>query len=150
MSKIDLKIKKLASNAIVPSYAKPGDAGLDLTAVAKMADEYGNMCYKIGLAVEIPEGYVGLLFPRSSNSTKDLILSNCVGVIDSGYRGEIQVKFKKVHIDNILNGKEKHYYNIGDRVAQLIIMQLPSVNIIETDDLSSTERGDGGFGSTGK
>jgi dUTP pyrophosphatase len=150
MSKIDLKIKKLATNAVMPKYAKSGDAGLDLTAITKIADQFGNLSYGTGLAVEIPEGYVGLLFPRSSNSKKDLILSNCVGVIDSGYRGELIVKYKKVKVDNIFFSDNPSYYDIGERVAQLVIVEIPSVTIIETDELSDTERGDGGFGSTGQ
>jgi dUTP pyrophosphatase len=114
---------------------------MDLTATEKTYDEHGNAVYKIGLAFEIPLGYVGLLFPRSSNSKQDLILSNSVGVIDSGYRGEVMLKFKRV-------GTQEYWE--GDRVAQLVIMKLPFVEIIEVDELSLSERGDGGFGSTGK
>lgn len=141
MTNIKLKIKKLHSNAVIPSYAKHGDAGMDLTAVEKTYDEYGNAVYKIGLAFEIPLGYVGLLFPRSSNSKQDLILSNSVGVIDSGYRGEVMVKFKRV-------GTQEYWE--GERVAQLVIMKLPYVEIEEVDDLTESDRGEGGFGSTGK
>src|SRR5690606_10497369 len=89
-----VKIKRLHPQAVIPSYAKPGDAGMDLTATSKSYDENGNVVYGTGLAFEIPEGYVGLLFPRSSNSKTDLILSNSVGVLDSGYRGEVMFKFK--------------------------------------------------------
>ncbi|MFO0468696.1 MAG: dUTP diphosphatase [Bacteroidota bacterium] len=141
MKEINLKVKKLHPEAVIPSYAKFGDAGMDLTATEKSYDEYGNAVYKIGLAFEIPLGYVGLLFPRSSNSKQDLILSNSVGVIDSGYRGEVMVKFKRV-------GTQE--YSEGERIAQLVIMQLPYVNIEESEELSSSERGEGGFGSTGK
>lgn len=141
MKNIELKIKKLHPDAVIPSYAKLGDAGIDLTATEKSYDEHGNAVYKIGLAFEIPLGYVGLLFPRSSNSKQDLILSNSVGVIDSGYRGEVMLKFKRVGTQEYLE---------GERVAQLVIMKLPFVEIIEVDELSSSERGDGAFGSTGK
>ena len=78
-----VKIKKLCENAVIPSYAKPGDAGMDLVATSRMFDKYGNVEYGTGLAMEIPEGYVGLIFPRSSISKKDLALTNAVGVIDS-------------------------------------------------------------------
>ena len=88
-------------------------------------------------------GYVGLVFPRSSIRKMDLALTNCVGVIDSGYRGEIQATFKKTQ------GLDSVKYNVGERGAQIIIMPYPKVNFVEVDELSSTERGDGGFGSTG-
>lgn len=143
MSTLHLKVKKLNKNAVVPQFAKPGDAGMDLTAVSKEADSNNNIVYGIGIALEIPEGYVGLIFPRSSNSKQDLLLSNSVGVIDSGYRGEIIVKFKKLFNPAIS-------YNIGERVAQLVLMKLPVVHIEEVTELSSSERGTGGFGSTGK
>lgn len=150
---IDLKIKKLHPDAIIPSFAKPGDAGLDLTAVEFDTDDNGNAVYKIGLAFEIPQGYVGLLFPRSSNASKDLILSNSVGVIDSGYRGEVMVKFKFVKPfgnNRALEGDFPVIYKVGERVAQLILMKLPNITIVETTVLSETERGTGGYGSTGK
>ena len=89
-----VRIKKLDNNAVIPSYAVHGDAGMDLTATRKWFDESGNICYGTGLAFEIPEGYVGLVFPRSSCSKKQLVLANAVAVIDSGYRGEVVMKFK--------------------------------------------------------
>lgn len=149
-----VKIKKISENAVIPSYARPCDAGMDLTATSKFFDEYGNICYGVGLAFEIPEGYVGLVFPRSSCSKKQLVLANAVGVIDSGYRGEVTVKFKpSVALDK---GQLCTYirmygiYNIGDRVAQMIIMPYPHIEFEETDKLSETERADGGYGSTDK
>ena len=87
-----IKIKKLHNDAVIPQYAKPGDAGMDLTAVDVSAD-LGYLTYKTGIAIQIPEGHVGLLFPRSSIYKTGQTLSNCVGVIDSGYRGEIMMKF---------------------------------------------------------
>ena len=87
-----INIKKLHPDAVIPRYAKPGDAGMDLTAV-DVSSDYSCLTYKTGLAIEIPEGYVGLLFPRSSVYKTGQQLSNCVGVIDSGYRGEIMMKF---------------------------------------------------------
>lgn len=139
-----VRFKKLNENAVVPAYSKPGDAGLDLTAISKELTnnpQYGYLEYGTGLAVEIPEGYVGLLFPRSSISNTGLILANAVGVIDSGYRGEIKFRFK--HIPGTAD------YNVGDRVGQLIILPYPSIETEEATELNSSERGDTGFGSSG-
>lgn len=138
-----VKIKKLVENAVIPTYAKKGDAGMDLTATSKTYDEQGNVVYGTGIAVEIPNGYVGLVFPRSSICKTDLLLTNSVGVIDSGYRGEIMAKFVYVHMHN-------KKYEIGDRIAQLIIMPYPIIEFVESEELSETERGDGGYGSSGK
>jgi dUTP pyrophosphatase len=142
---MQIRVKKLHEDAIIPAYSKPGDAGLDLTAISMQKDNYDNITYGTGLAIEIPEGYVGLIFPRSSNSKTDLYLTNHVGVIDSGYRGEIMFKYRPVN--GLLNAK---IYHIGDRIGQLIIMPYPQIELVETAELSDTERGDGGFGSTGK
>jgi len=140
-----VKIKKLHENAVIPVYSKPGDAGLDLVATSIDDDSYNNIIYGTGLAIEIPEGHVGLLYPRSSNSKTDLYLTNHVGVIDSGYRGEIMFKFRPI------NGIEDAFiYAVGDRVGQLIIIPYPSIEFVETGELSDSDRGDGGFGSTGK
>lgn len=137
-----INIKKTHKDAVIPKYASKGDAGLDLTAVSKkITDNYVE--YDTGLSFEIPEGYVGLLFPRSSISKTDLTLSNSVGVIDSGYRGSISFRFRYKH-------PLKSHYRIGDRVGQIIIMPYPPIDLEEVDNLSDTERGDGGFGSTGK
>lgn len=140
-----VNVKKLDSNAVLPTYAKHGDAGMDLTATSKGYDENGNVVYGTGLAFEIPNGYVGLLFPRSSNTKKDLILGNSVGVIDSGYRGEVVLKFK--HIDDRGN-IGLHEYDKGDRIGQVIIMPYPQIEFNLVDELSTTDRGIGGFGST--
>lgn len=143
-SVMNVLIKKLHKDSVIPKYAKEGDAGLDLTATSKWYDTDGNVCYGTGLAFEIPIGYVGLLFPRSSNAKKTLLLSNSVGVLDSGYRGEVTFKFKN------LEDEWSEEYNIGDRIGQIIILPYPQVNFIETEELSETERGDGGYGSSGK
>ena len=145
---LNVKIKKLNENAVIPQYAKHGDAGLDLTATSKEYDEHGNVCYGTGLAFEIPHGYVGLLFPRSSNTKKDLILGNSVGVIDSGYRGEVVFKFKQVLTCERDFEFGYRDYNIGDRIGQIIIMPYPQINFVEVGELSSSDRGVGGFGST--
>ena len=135
-----VKMKKLDSDAVIPRYAKPGDAGMDLTAVW-MNQEMDMITYGTGLAVEIPEGHVGLLFPRSSIYKTKMSLTNAVGVIDSGYRGEIMMKFKMT--DN------RTMYKVGDRVGQLLIMPYPLVEFEEVSELSSSDRGVGGYGSTG-
>jgi len=133
-----LKIKKLSEDAVCPFYAKYGDAGLDLVATSKQNNghyvEYGT-----SLAVEIPEGYAGFLFPRSSISNTGHMLVNSVGIIDSGYRGEIKARF---------SWTKNNSYKVGDKVAQLVILKLPSVDIEEVAELDASERDEGGFGST--
>ena len=128
---------------------------MDLTAISKEYDEHGNVCYGTGLAFEIPNGFVGLLFPRSSNTKKDLILGNSVGVIDSGYRGEVVFKFKAIDTKYLEDGRltyvKKDFmdsYNIGDRIGQIVIMPVPQIEFNLVDELSTTDRGVGGFGST--
>lgn len=152
-----VNIKKLHENAVIPQYAKHGDAGLDLTAVSKSYDDHGNVVYGTGLAFEIPHGYVGLLFPRSSNTKKDLVLGNSVGVLDSGYRGEVVFKFKPSIYYDVNGGNDSfvsapsHHlnnYEAGERIGQLIIMPYPQIEFNEVDKLSHTDRGVGGFGST--
>jgi dUTP pyrophosphatase len=142
---MQVKIKKLHTDAVIPSYAQPGDAGMDLIAISRTEDQYKNIVYGTGLAIEIPDGHVGLIFPRSSNSKHDVYLTNHVGVIDSGYRGEIMFKFRLIKDWN-----PGCTYNVGDRVGQLIILPYPLIELIESDTLSESERGEGGFGSTGK
>lgn len=151
---LKVKIKKLVSNAVLPKYALRGDAGMDFTAISVKVDncytEYGT-----GVAIEIPEGYVGLLFPRSSVSNKAQFLANCVGVIDSNYRGEIKFRFKvsmslvngamELGDDELLNNL---FYHEGDKIGQMIIMPYPEVQFEEVEELSMTNRGEGGFGST--
>jgi dUTP pyrophosphatase len=139
-----VKVKKLSDNAVIPSYSKVGDAGMDLTITREIENTSYSVSYGFGISMEIPKNFVGLVFPRSSVRNQDLILSNCVGVIDSGYRGEIQATFKKT------NGLDSIKYKIGDRGAQIIILPYPQVKMVESDELSDTERGTGGFGSTGQ
>lgn len=164
---MQVNIKKVHPNAVVPEYSKYGDAGMDLTAVSKKYDEYGNVCYGTGLAMEIPLGHVGLVFPRSSIYSKPFDLSNAVGVIDSGYRGEIKVKFKPTpelisenigRLDDVHDYKAMHFprlitgseYQVGDRVAQIIILPYPQIEFNLVKELTDTERGSDGYGSTGK
>lgn len=138
-----VKIKKLSTDAIIPSYAKEGDAGMDLTAITIENDPNGFFTeYGTGLAMEIPEGHAGFIFPRSSASKTSQIQANCVGVIDSGYRGEIKVRLKEF-------GNPRKLYQVGDRIAQIIILPVPNVIFEEVNELNTTVRGEGGFGSTG-
>lgn len=137
-----VKFKKLTPEAVAPKQGTCGSAGFDLTATSVFYDEdLQNVHYGSGIAVEIPEGHVGLLFPRSSIYKKGLHLTNSVGVIDSDYRGEVKAVFR---------GSNADLYEIGERFAQLIIVPIPTVSYIEADELSQTERGTGGYGSTGK
>jgi dUTP pyrophosphatase len=138
-----VRIKKLNENAVIPSYAKDGDAGMDLVATRIISNTTFDVSYGTDLSMEIPEGFVGLVFPRSSIRKYELALSNSVGVIDSGYRGELQATFKKT------NGLDSLAYKVGDRIAQIIIIPYPPIEFDEVAELSDTERGDGGFGSTG-
>tara|TARA_Y100000034_G_C6597893_1_gene259989 strand:+ start:26 stop:439 length:414 start_codon:yes stop_codon:yes gene_type:complete len=135
-----IKIKKIHENAVVPSYAKEGDAALDLTAVSKNVNEK-YIEYGTGLTFEIPVGFVGLIFPRSSVSKKDLSQCNSVGVLDSGYRGELTMRFNPI-------GEE--HYEIGERIGQMIVLPRPDVEFEEVEELSETLRGGGGWGSSGK
>jgi dUTP pyrophosphatase len=140
---MNIKIIDKAISTTVPSFQNLGDAGLDLTATSiSFTDDYVE--YGTNLAFEIPDGCVGLLFPRSSISKYDLTLCNSVGVIDSGYRGEVKLRFKTTY-----NYNPSKMYRVGDRVGQLILVPFitPTINIVS--DLSETKRGSGGFGSSG-
>lgn len=140
-----VKVKKLHAEAVVPSYAKSGDAGLDLTATSiRFTNEFIE--YGTSLAFEIPEGYVGLLFPRSSISNKNIDLCNSVGVLDSSYRGEVKLRFRRTYQGL---GSPDYVYGVGDRVGQLIILPYPVIELVEADVLTSSERASGGFGSSG-
>ena len=150
-----VNVKKLDSNAVIPTYGRHGDAGMDLTATSKWYDESGNVCYGTQLAFEIPNGFAGFLFPRSSNTKKNLILGNSVGVIDSGYRGEVVLKFKAIDTKYLEDGRLTYVkndfmdsYNIGDRIGQIVIMPVPQIEFNVVDELSTSDRGVGGFGST--
>lgn len=179
-----IKIKKLNENAVIPTYAHVTDAGLDLTAVSVKRDSAKDVyIYGTGLAIEIPKGYVGLLFPRSSNKNTEAYMTNHVGVIDSGYRGEVMVCYKtrtaRTICDNLgdvitdfyetqssceerditqfvedmlKDGRNalKAPYSIGDKIAQLIIIPYPCIEFEEVDELSDSDRGTNGHGSTGR
>lgn len=140
---LKVNIETVHENAVIPEYQNYGDAGMDLVATEKIKDNPFQLWFKTGLKIEIPNGYVGLIYPRSSISKKDLMLANSVGVIDSGFRGEVQVRFNKT------DGFHSYGYEVGDRIAQLIIIPYPQISFNEVDSLEDTERGEGGFGSTG-
>ena len=152
-----VRIKKLNELAVIPTYAKDGDAGMDVIATSIISDTPTQITYGLGIALEIPKGFVGLVFPRSSIRKTGLQLSNSVGVIDSGYRGELQATFNKLFGGEAMYDEMKvneiqpnDFYKVGDRVAQIMIIPHPPIEFDEADELSDTERGDGGFGSTGK
>lgn len=142
-----MKVKFKRINSVIahlPTYAHSGDGAIDIVAVSRTYNnDDGTIVYGTGLAAEIPEGYVGLLFPRSSIYKKDLVLSNSVGLIDSSFRGEMKFIFRFKHVD-------LPHYNIGDRIGQLLILPYPTIEPEFVDELSSTERNTGGFGSTGE
>lgn len=142
---MEIKFKKLNDKAVLPVKGSEYAAGMDLVATSVSRDDNGIFTYGCGLAAEIPEGHVGLLFPRSSVYKTGLSMTNCVGVIDSDYRGEIMGKFSF----NFCNFN-RSTYQVGDRFAQLVIVQIPSVTPVLAEELSETTRGTGGYGSTGR
>ena len=177
---MEVKFKKLHKEAVYPKFGHHGDAGADLTAVSVSYDEKEDtIIYDTGISVEIPPGYVGLVFPRSSIAGKNVYLTNSVGVIDSSYRGSIKAKFKVnatywstaketfcrfqedleqglFHCHDTEEDETNEYvltyntYRLFDRICQLIILPYPQITYVESDELSETLRGDGGFGSTGE
>jgi dUTP pyrophosphatase len=153
-----LKFKKLRPDAVLPRYAKIGDNGLDLVATSviskmdtkKVPGKQGHtqstfkyLEFGTSLAVEIPEGHVGLIFPRSSISDTSMDLANSVGVIDSNFRGEITFRFRTLQ-----NNLE--VYKVGDRVGQLLVIAVAKIEPEETAELSETQRGSQAYGSSGK
>ena len=136
-----VKIKKLYKNSIIPKYAHNGDAGMDLTAISYEYLDNEHIKYNFGIAIEIPIGYVGLIFPRSSCYKQRQIMSNSVGVIDSNYRGEISA---------VMIGTSFHSYKEGERIAQLIIIPYPQIEFELVTELSESNRGANGYVSTGK
>lgn len=142
-----LKFKKLHPDAITPKYATPGAACFDLHAIEPISPVFSGLptTIRTGLAVEVPEGHVMMIFSRSGHGfNHDTRLANCVGVIDSDYRGEVMVRLTR---DNSHSDSLK--LRNGDRIAQAMIVPIPMVELEEVPDLRPTERGTGGFGSTG-
>lgn len=140
-----MRFKKLRPDAITPTRGTPLSAGLDLyAAVTTVVTPNRPTMVPTGVAVEIPEGYVGLLFARSSMGVKGVSLANSVGVIDADYRGEIMLNLK-------YTGSDIDYgIAQGDRIGQMVVVLAPLFELEEVDELSETTRGVGGFGSTGK
>ena len=145
---MNVKIKKLTEDATIPFYATDGSAGMDVTAVDMHYDKTNDcFVYHTGLAFQLPKGYVMLIFPRSSNRKTDYYLANHVGVLDSDYTGELMLMYKyrdQAHFD-----LQRPPYKVGDRVGQIIILPYPKIDFDEVEELEETDRGSGGFGSTG-
>jgi dUTP pyrophosphatase len=174
---MEIRFKRLIPEAKMPTKTYEPDAGFDFycTSIVENSD-YDE--YHTGIALEIPDGYVGLAFPRSSVTKKDLMLKNSVGVIDATYRGEIVFRFAKVvhellfddefidkkfpffgketvkksDIINMLIWIPRHLkkYEVGDRIGQIVFLELPKITLVEAEELSDTLRGTGGFGQSGK
>lgn len=137
---VSVSYKRTSPESFKPTKSHEHDAGYDLRATSLKYDN--NMLeYGTGIHINIPVGYVGILTPRSSVSERNMLLANSVGIIDAGYQGEIKVRYKLL--------KDAKIYDIGDRVAQIVIIELPQVELIEVDDFTRSARGNGGFGSTG-
>lgn len=139
---IDVKIKATHKDFKLPVKATEGDSCYDVVAVAMTITE-NYVEYDLGFATEFSKEWEGVARPRSSISNYDLVLTNSPGTLDSCYRGSWKARFKQIKE----NGR---IYEIGDKVVQITFQRVPEVNFILTDDLSDTQRGSGGFGSTGK
>lgn len=138
---MNLPIKLHFSDSTMPTRATDGSGALDLYAQDCWHEENFHVCC-LGISVEIPEGYVGILSARSSCSERQITLSNNLGIIDSDFRGLLEARF-------VSTGNFPRYYEVGDRCAQLLIVPVLKVKPVRADSLPSTARGDGGFGSTG-
>lgn len=138
-----IKVKKLHPDAQLPTYGSDGAACFDLSVASFDNIGINTAVYGTGLSFDIPADHVMLIFSRSGHGfNHDIRLSNCVGVIDSDYRGEVKVKFRG-------DGSVSPHFNTCDRIAQAIILPIQQVSFEQVDELSDTARGDGGFGSTG-
>jgi dUTP pyrophosphatase len=136
-----MKFKKTHKNAVTPFYATKGSAAMDLTAIEVEMIDKNYVKYNFGLAFEIPQNKVGLIFPRSSCYKQRQLLSNCVGVIDSDYRGSISA---------VMKGTGNKAYIENERVAQILFIDSKQEELEEVKELSQTNRGENGYGSTGK
>lgn len=142
-----LKVKKLQPLAQIPKAQKVGDVGLDLTCISKIYDKSSSTyIYGFGISIELEPGYFGLIVPRSSIYKKSQVLTNHCGIIDENYRGELKAIFR----DSNPNVFSYDRYEIGDRIAQLIVLPYPNVEIEEVSELSESNRGSQGFGSSNK
>ncbi len=142
--RVELRVRRLHPDAVLPAYAHPGDAGLDLTTVEDLVIAPGDrVAAPTGLAVAVPDGWVGLVHPRSGLARRHgLTVANAPGTIDAGYRGEVQVLLVNL-------GGQAVSLRAGDRVAQLLLQRVGQADVVEVDELDPTLRGEGGFGSTG-
>lgn len=144
---LNIKIKRLSENAVIPRYARPGDAGMDLVATeeVRLPASGKPVLVPTGLAIELPEGYAALVIPRSGLAAKEAItVVNSPGLIDSGYRGEIKVILQRTYSEGF-----DHRIDPGTRIAQLLILPHPVISFVESDELGDSDRGERGFGSTG-
>lgn len=140
-----LEVRRVHPDAVLPAYAHPGDAGLDLAGVATVTLAPGERAaVPTGLAVAIPPGWVGLVHPRSGLARRHgVTVANAPGTIDAGYRGEVQVLLVNL-------GDEAVTLSAGERIAQLVLQRVGTAEVVEVDQLDQTARGEGGFGSTGR
>ena len=143
---ISLPIKRLDPEVELPSYAYPGDAGLDIRSSEDVElAPFERRLIHTGLAIALPDGYAGFMQPRSGLAIKEgLSIVNTPGLIDAHYRGELMI------IAINLDSKNPIHIKRGDRIAQLVIQKVPTVELVEVQELDKTERGEGGFGSSGK
>lgn len=139
-----MKIKQLRDNFVLPTKIHDNDACYDLTACTIETvnkNDYGYVEYMFGFAADLPRGYCALIFPRSSISNTGMILSNSVGIIDEGYKGEWRARFKYI--------PGSKYYEVGDRVAQFMLVPYSNIEFQMVDELEESSRSDSGHGSTG-
>jgi dUTP pyrophosphatase len=157
---MQIKVKKLCDEAILPCKATSSDAGYDVVAIDDgIVDDLGFIQYKTGIAIEPDKGYHVEIFPRSSISKYDLVLANSIGLVDNGYRGEILVRFKptlrfmqtpmSVNAYTVVPDVLRKYKK-GDKIAQLVVRETIHADFEFVSDLETTDRGTGGFGSTGR
>ena len=151
-----IKFRRLNENAVVPVFATKGAACADVVATEIVKQDSYNVTVKLGFATEIPEGYKGVVVPRSSFTQKGWVMQNSPAQIDSDYRGEWMLKFQSLTFDavstrhNLIDLLPEDFpYEVGDRVAQVYFEKVERAEFVVVDDLESTQRGEGGFGSTG-
>ena len=142
---VEIRIRRLGPDVPLPSYAHPGDAGADLTTTVDVHLEPGERALvPTGISIALPEGYVGLVHPRSGLAARcGLSIVNSPGTVDAGYRGEVKVMLVN------LDPREPVVLSRGDRIAQLVVQQVEQATFVEVDELPDSVRGDGGYGSTG-
>ena len=145
--KVKVKILDKNIETTLPKYSRDGDCALDLVATS-VSESFDFIEYGTNIAIKIPEGYVGIIAPRSSISKYDLSLCNSIGVIDQNYVGELKLRFKP-NKDYSERRGFPIYYNIGDRIGQLLIVPIPKIELDLVEDLGETNRGSNGFGSSG-